>query len=150
MFLYHHSARPFDKEKFRTPKTLGANFKPMGCLWLACDETSWFRFASGALDRPLSLKYLCKMKVDGRKLITLNTLAQIQAFTLRYSKKLEDGGWTVIDWCAVRRSQPGKCGLLLRPIAVEDVTRELLWAYGFDVCSACLWSDACISEVDRL
>jgi hypothetical protein len=157
MQLSHFAPRRTTLRSLVRPASLGCAFKPRKCLWLSCGDAwiDWLRDEDMAA-MVGRLKYRYATRVARASLIDLATMADVQAFTRRFGRSYKTSGnddaVIVIDWDAVRRSQPAKAGILLTARTMRAVKRrcladfavghelsELAWASTFDVCSCAIW-----------
>lgn len=134
--------------KFIVPVSLGTQCKPHGVLWLACGN-EWKRFwaeQGGAA-------YEATYTIDTDRLILLDSPGKVEMFHRTYGlNKNEDAVFDLkvcIDWDRVRSADSSKCGVFLPRPAHYAGLPGAEWVYFFDVCSAALWSDACITHVTR-
>jgi len=130
--------------KFKTPKSLGRNFKPNGCLWFACnnDWESWLSENEHS-DWLSSYKYKYKAKLDIQSLIVLQTKKEIGEFTEEY--KIDK---YTIDWNRVRK-ETGKYGIYIVNPSIKSARQDYLWYSSFDVCSVGVWDERAILSLEE-
>lgn len=126
---------------FRIPSSLGTDCKPFGCLWLGCGD-AWRRYSQEqALGWSL---YETTFTIDTARLIILDTEAKLFAFQHKYRPT---NPRYCIDWDRVRDTERDKCGVFIPRPRLFQYT--ITWTRNYDVCSAALWSDACVTHQTR-
>lgn len=133
MRLLHYSATPLRLE--RRLHRQGLDAKPHG-LWVSVEgDQDWPCWCRDNDFRLNSLRYVSEVAIDpSAKILTLASLADLDAFTGRYGKSCFSTG-DAIDWHLVSRQYAGIV------IAPYQWARRLHWAwyYGWDCASGCIW-----------
>lgn len=156
MRLVHHTAEPFEYTPARYyPQEPAGGFhvKPRG-LWLSDEDdfgwSEWCRDQGFALE---TLTYASEFAVEKpERVLCLSTVSDLNAFTSEYGKTpsyaqrspfLSDLKMVGIDWQRVAM----ECGgILITPYQWRS-RMDLMWYYGWDVASACIWDLSVIREV---
>jgi hypothetical protein len=115
--------------------------KPRG-LWYEVDG-DWRRWARREMPHWLSGRFLHRLEIDPKvKLLEIRTEKALREFDREYPAPL--GPWdrressrfsTAVDWPAVAEAYDG---IEIAPY-VWPARLELLWYYGWDCASGCLW-----------
>lgn len=130
------------------PNSLGTHCKPLRCLWLACGNT-WRNFWA---EQEGGAAYEATYTIDTNRLIILDSPRKVAKFDRTYglNKKYEFFDVDMcIDWETVRSGNSRKCGVFLPRPAHYFGLPGARWVNEFDVCSAALWSDECITHVTK-
>jgi hypothetical protein len=147
--LFHYSAAPLGELRPVTQEEqqgyVSVVEKPRG-LWLSVDDewATWctetgFRLHDLAVRTRIVLKH-------PDHLLWLKTPAQIRAFQHQYEKK-RPGSITyfiAIDWPRVAADH---AGILIAPYQ-WSLRNDLMWYYGWDCASGCLWDTSIIDRVE--
>lgn len=151
--LSHFTENPFvlDPEmKYKNKKI--DSFKPVG-FWLS-DESNygwseWCRRSDFAVETLANrTDFIC----DTSTWLTLKDSSQLNAFTEKYGKSLRDDRptglpsiWT-FDYIEWEKVQTLYGGILITPYSFE-ARLNLMWYYGWDCASACVWDLTTITQV---
>jgi hypothetical protein len=146
MTLAHYSAEPFVLDRARLyPQTHGG-FKPLG-LWLSVEddaEESWPAWCAANdfyLDA-LAHRTEIVLRADA-PIRRITTDAELWRFNAEFAAPRSINPLAMIDW---PRVQAHYGGLLIAPY-LWTARLDLLWYYGWDCASACLWDLTCIDAV---
>jgi GNAT superfamily N-acetyltransferase len=114
-------------------------FKPKG-IWLA-KGTGWIDFIE---EEGIDFKHYCSaFKVDlGEDILVLNDLEDYNGFTLRYAISESK-----IDWVKVAKRYNGIA--LINPRRFQ-FNEGLQWVYGWDITSACIWSEEGVESIEMV
>ena len=145
--LSHYCAEPLGELRPIVqvrPPHMSFSFKPRG-LWLSVDgEDDWAAWCRGegyGLDR-LALRYSIVLKAPER-VLWLNTAPAVLEFQERYG--VSDGvtRYPAIDW---ERGGAEHAGLVIAPYQ-WSLRMGLMWYYGWDCASGCIWDTSVIERV---
>lgn len=150
--LYHFSDKPwvfnpeykYDEGKYK--HLVSSALKPRG-LWLS-DEHSELGWSKWCEENDFgSLAYKKAFTLDMEQVLHLKTYRDLVAFTVHYDKV---GAWsergTYLDWQRVKKAY---AGLLITPYCYE-ARLELMWYYGWDCASACIWDLSVLKEEEGI
>jgi hypothetical protein len=150
--LYHYSAEPFMFDPTRTyrqdPSAKDQVFKPRG-LWLSVepdddpDERTWRTWCVAEDFHLEALVHRTEITLAlGADILWLRTAADIRRFDQTYRRRLWDAV-DAIDWpTVVTQTQ----GLIIAPYQ-WSVRLDLLWYYGWDCASGCIWDAGAVRIV---
>lgn len=136
--------------KFVRPERLGDDCKPAGCLWLGCGN-AWYRYS--IVTQRGSHRYESTFTLDTSQLLVLDTESKLIDFegkyhSMKYGGYSRMGGGSCIAWDRVRQENPEMCGVYIpRPMMFFQTTTA--WTQNYSICSAALWSDACVTHKTR-
>jgi hypothetical protein len=152
MRLLHYTDEPL-KHIVSRPQPEGAQIKPHG-LWLSVEgDDDWFSWcATEAFGlRRLALIYEVCLAPDA-SIVRLKTPAELVAFSECFPNAdapfggIKEIDLFAIDWPAVARQFQG---IIIAPYQWE-CRLELMWYYGWDCASGCIWDAAAISSFSQL
>jgi len=144
--LFHHSDQPLTTVDSRDQENAKRRWKPWG-LWVSVDVkdnwVDWCKAEEFALEK-LEYQHLITLR-DPTELLWITTALDLIAFTEEYGDPLEDRFLSIdiIDWAKVAKEYPG---IVIAPYQWSQ-RMELMWYYGWDCASGCIWDAAVIAEV---
>ena len=114
--------------------------KPKG-LWYDID-LSWIEWCNGNTD--WTYKNHFELEIDESKILMIDTKQKLLNFDAEYSRKIDERiSLHYVDWELVSKKYSG---IEISPYRY-DCRFNLLWYYGFDIASGCIWnSDAIIAQ----
>lgn len=142
MIYTHYSHNIFELD--RNHRYWNTHFIKPGGLWISKDgESSWDHWCAseefGIGDHKYELTLL-----KNNNLLHLCDYADLTNFTNQYKKaddpRFEGLGSMWIDWDRVKQ---GYQGLMIFPYCWE-ARLELMWYYGWDCASGCIWDLSCV------
>ena len=134
--------------RIRSPRQLGAGFKPQGSLWFACGDTWEEWMAAEGFQPKEPYKYKYKAILDLNMLIVLKTVADIKAFSERYTIPDKKYPYFFIDWNRVR-DDTNKSGIYIVNGTLKTARKKYPWYSSFDACSVSIWNkNAIVSMVE--
>ena len=144
MNLIHYSKNPI-REINSAKQEDSAHMKPHG-LWVS-DGTAWKDWCKGENFMQDCFKYETHITLtDKNKILFLNTRKELKLFTVMFSKRLITMGTVLkyadINWTKVAKKYKG---LIITPY-IWEARHELIWYYGWDVASGCIWDKTAIKE----
>jgi len=148
--LLHFSAKPLTTIRTTTQGARPA-YKPRG-LWVSVGE-SW---AEWCLAEEFNTGSLCCVSriqlVDDANVLRLTSAEHLDDFTKRYGvvdpryADAKYADYTEIDWRVVAQSFDG---IVIAPYIYER-RMFLMWYYGWDCASGCLWNARAIAAVESI
>lgn len=143
--LLHYSGKAIKK---LTNKKQSVGFKPTG-FWYSCG-TEWVDWAK-AERFSISTKYTYKIEVDYSQILRLVGPKDLEEFTEEYGTDIlpdadPDDSFKYIDWPRVAQEYSG---IEICPY-VYAKRLTLLWYYGWDVASGCIWDPSAITKIERV
>lgn len=144
--LLHYSGKPLKKI---TKKAQSVGFKPTG-LWYSCG-TEWIKWAKAEqFDTPSD--YVYQIQVNYSRILKLSSPQDLENFTEEYGTDIlpdrdeDDDSFRYIDWPKVAQKYSG---IEICPYVYEK-RLTLLWYYGWDVASGCIWDPKAITKIDLI
>lgn len=156
MKLHHYTQKPFlfnPKQGYR-PCGSEPNFKPVG-LWLSdCSNgDGWKDWCESSQWNLQGVLYKTEFICDIKDWFFLGTTKDILDFTDEYyvrnpgdNKLISTIKRECIDWPRVMREAKG---IIITPYNWE-CRHRLMWYYGWDCASACVWDLSTVEPVDEV
>lgn len=137
----------YSKEGRHFPGDRSPPMKPDG-LWLSDEsEFGWKEWCEDSGFRLEGLTHRADFQIDLADVCILNSVPKILEFHREYSRRPMQRGITLIDWCRVTDRYKG---ILISPYSWElRLEPEMIWYYGWDCASACIWDASILVEIDR-
>lgn len=109
-------------------------FKPTG-FWYSVDR-GWEEWCQGDMPGWLENKYEHRVELGEEKMIYIRSLADIDAFHEKYKREGEIFNSEFIDWTKVAADYDG---IEISPYLWKR-RHSMLWYYGWDCSSGCIWN----------
>ena len=140
MELLHYGAEPVGKLELRNQEKCRV-FKPNG-FWVSVGD-SWKEWCESEC---FGLKRLeCVSKIilkPTANILTLTSPEQLDEFSREYGEE-KISIYFEIDWAKVANEYDG---IIITPYIYER-RLELMWYYGWDCASGCIWNTDCIQSI---
>lgn len=119
--------------------------KPLG-LWYDVDG-SWEKYLVNNMEYPPSKNHFL-MDIDKSRMIIINTIEQLNAFTKEFYEVVGDPKWNInfIIWSKVAEKYSGIEIRLTEKIPLLEMVG---WFQGWDVASGCIWDLSIIKSVTK-
>lgn len=122
-------------------------YKPLG-LWYAVGD-EWIDWCDGNMTE-WQHEHIFKLDIDMTDILHLNTDQKVLAFNTEYEVKDEISlrymSMSRIDWERVAQEYKG---IEISPYA-HRLRLNIIWYYGWDVSSGCIWDVSCIKNVIKI
>ncbi len=120
------------------------DYKPQG-LWYGIDD-AWLKWCESEMPQWIR-PYNYALEIDYSKMLILATEAELLDFTDRYKCKGGFGSFAqqLIDWSLVAHKYSG----IEIPTYFWDCRFTLMWYYGWDCASGCIWKADAIRSVTK-
>jgi len=129
--------------QFKDIPTQLPGMKPEG-FWYDCDG-EWSRWIDSEMPHWKG-KHNYKVQVDLSKMIVIRNYKQLKAFEEKYGiKKPYGDGYMEIDWPKVAQNYSG---IEIAPY-IQSARFSVLWYYGWDVASGCIWEKSALKNVEK-
>ena len=119
--------------------------KPLG-LWYEIDG-AWLKWVESEMPEWKHQRYTgaFKIEVDLSKMLVLRTKSSVYRFTKKYSETWPGTHFKSINWSKVAEKYSGvEFNPYFRELRFE---MDLVWYYGIDVPSGCIWKKDAVKKV---
>ncbi len=148
MIFSHYSKTPVGPLELKRQHPDRFGLKPDG-LWVSVDgEDDWPHWCQ-ANDYDGCGPYHYRVRLDLERVLMLDTNDALRAFHQRWSAAGPLPGYArydYIDWEAVTREY---AGVIIAPYQ-WDSRLDLLWYYGWDCASGCVWDPAAVIGLEQV
>jgi hypothetical protein len=139
--------KPYDKKLLlaKPPPFEPYPFKPTGVWYATGDEwLEWCRTDMPGWIRP----NLYRLTLDKSRMLIMRTASELRAFTKKYAHPdvLARHNAMHLDWARVANEYTG---IEIAPY-IYECRFDLMWYYGWDVASGCVWDKSIIQCIDPI